>query len=205
MALSCLSKKDGEAMVDTESQNCFKVMLSLFQIVGRLMPEMPKKTESAQHDPFRFAPIGKVVFYNKEKGFGFVNGFDGAKYFFGYRAIEGTQFPAPGDDVEFLVSPKEPLPGKAPRINRLRLKASANDTESEPDDGKLRCPNCGKRVVPRVVTYAGEPSASYCPLCGGLIKEFSVKSRKDGEFLFALLGGLVFIAAFAFVIMYIQQ
>ena len=169
------------------------------------MPETPKKSDSAQIDPFCFAPIGKVVFYNKEKGFGFVNGFDGAKYFFGFRAIEGTWIPSPGDDVEFLVSSKEPRPGKAPEITRLRLQTNANDAESEPDDGKLLCPHCGKRVVPRVVTYAGQPSASYCPLCGGLINDFPVKTNKDLEFLLALLGGLVFIAAFAFVIMYIQQ
>ena len=66
------------------------------------MPETPKKSDSSQIDPFRFAPIGKVVFYNKEKGFGFVNGYDGKKYFFGFRAIDGTRIPSPGDDVEFL-------------------------------------------------------------------------------------------------------
>lgn len=169
------------------------------------MHEMPQKSDSAQIDPFRFAPIGKVIFYNKEKGFGFVNGVDGMKYFFGFRAIEGTRIPAPGDDVEFLVSPKEPKPGKATEINRLRLKINVNAVEPELDDGRLRCPDCGKRVVPRVVTHAGQPSASYCPLCGGLIKKFPVKTNKDPEFFLALLGGLVVIAAFAFVILYVQQ
>lgn len=40
-------------------------------------------------------------------------------------------------------------------------------------DDRINCPECGKKIVPRMITYNGSPSKSVCPYCATTIKEFS--------------------------------
>ena len=47
---------------------------------------------------------GTVIFYDRAKGFGFVNGSNGQRYHLGFNAITGEWIPAAGDRVEFIVS-----------------------------------------------------------------------------------------------------
>ena len=112
---------------------------------------------------------GTVVFYNKDKGYGFIRTKEESDYFFGYRAFSGTKLPEAGDLVEFTVSPRPPKPGKSPNVEHLEIVGKDNDFS----DSKVTCPHCGKRVLPRITTYYGRPSESYCPLCGGKIKDFN--------------------------------
>jgi predicted RNA-binding Zn-ribbon protein involved in translation (DUF1610 family) len=42
---------------------------------------------------------------------------------------------------------------------------------------KAVCPHCGKIMVPRLCTYRGYPTASFCPFCGGIYKDFSTTDK----------------------------
>ena len=39
-------------------------------------------------------------------------------------------------------------------------------------DDKIQCPNCKRRIVPRLTFYEGTPYKSWCPICGGLVESF---------------------------------
>lgn len=130
-------------------------------------------------------PIGK-------KGFGFVRCNDGWEFFFGFRVVEETRLPRVGDKVDFLPRFQDPVPGKAPEIKRMRFSKLVPQERAllkdDLDDGRVRCPNCGKRVVPRIVTWRGKPEASYCPLCGSLLKQMM---KESASFSGSILGLLV--------------
>lgn len=142
---------------------------------------------------------GTVIFYNKDKGFGFVRCDDGKEYHFGHRAIAGTTFPEPGDLVEFSLSARLPKPGKSPSIEHLEIRRK----DAKYDDGKVVCPHCGRRVSPRVVMRFREPDASYCPLCGGLVKRFIIY-EPDTSDPYAGLKWICLICFVLFMIGYIQ-
>lgn len=152
---------------------------------------------------------GTVTHFNSEKGFGFVKCRDGREFFFGFRGVEEKRFPRVGDKVQFLPSFKDAKPGKAPEITRLRYsKPSPEETshkERKLDDGKERCPHCGRRVVPRVVTWQGRPEASYCSLCGGLIKRFMTVYNSDAGFSGSLIGMFVAAALTALLVVFIAN
>lgn len=128
------------------------------------------KNNSAPDAAGVFKPLlrGTVVFYNKDKGFGFIHTDDKKDFHFGHRAFSGTKLPEAGDLVEFTVSPRPPKPGKSPNVEHLEIVGK----DKEYSDGKEICPHCGKRVAPRVTMLNYSPFASYCPLCGGEIKRF---------------------------------
>lgn len=111
---------------------------------------------------------GTVVFYNKDKGFGFVRTEDEKDFHFGHRAFGGTKLPEAGDLVEFSVSRRLSKPGKSPNVEHMEIVGK----NKEFTDGKETCPHCGKRVTPRVSMFNSAPYASYCPSCGNLIKMF---------------------------------
>lgn len=133
------------------------------------MTDKNKKTAAVETpDAAKTLLKGTVVFYNKDKGFGFVRTADDKDYHFGHRAFGGTTIPAAGDLVEFTVSSRPPKPGKSPNVEHLEIVGK----DAELKDGKETCPHCGKRVVPRMTTFRCSPFASYCPLCGGMVKMF---------------------------------
>ena len=111
---------------------------------------------------------GTVVFYNKDKGFGFIHTDDKKDFHFGHRAFSGTKLPEAGDLVEFTFSPRPPKPGKSPNVEHLEIVGKDKDFS----DGKEACPHCGKKVIPRVSMFNSAPYASYCPSCGKLINMF---------------------------------
>ena len=158
---------------------------------------------------------GTVTHFNSEKGFGFVKCRDGREFFFGFRVVEEKRFPRVGDKVQFLPSYLEPKPGKAPEIKRMRfaklVPGEVSLQEDGLDDGMVRCPNCGKRVMPRVVTWRGSPESTYCPLCGGLIKQFikplpePLDKTKPGEFGVSLIGMFVAAALTALLVVFIAN
>ena len=139
------------------------------------------------------------------------------QFFFGFRVVEENRFPRVGDKVQFLPSYLDPKPGKAPEIKRMRFAKLASGEvslqEDGHDDGMVRCPNCGKRVMPRVVTWRGSPESTYCPLCGGLIKQFMrreplpapLDKTRPGEFGGALIGMLVAVTLTAILVLIIAN
>lgn len=46
----------------------------------------------------------------------------------------------------------------------------------------IQCGSCGSFVVPRVHLSYGNPMASFCPICGGMIQDFRAPNQKYIEY-----------------------
>ena len=125
-------------------------------------------------ESFVAAPAGElrgyVMKFNAKDGYGFVKGEDGVDYFFRIENFDGKgELPAPGRYVVFTVSKKTRQMGKAPKIAAMRFDEAkageAEDPTADGDESRVRCPHCGKMMVPRVEFANSIPVESYCPFC----------------------------------------
>lgn len=117
---------------------------------------------------------GTVKFYNAEKGFGFIFS-EGLKedIFFRIGEWKHPSVPNGNDDVEFELGEDQ----KGFRARNIQLVRSAQEKRNSArdfnsKDDRITCPSCGRKVVPRMVTYRGEPDKTLCPYCGTVIKTF---------------------------------
>lgn len=135
-----------------------------------------KDTNAGAKAPESFAAAateelsGYVMKFNAKEGYGFVKGADGVDYFFRIENFDGKgELPAPGRYVKFTVSNKARQMGKAPKIAAMRFDEAkageAEDPTADGDESRVRCPHCGKLMVPKVVFYHGSPEESICPFC----------------------------------------
>ncbi|WP_158768868.1 cold-shock protein [Paraglaciecola sp. L1A13] len=116
---------------------------------------------------------GKIKFFSKEKGFGFVVADDGTEHFLGVREVIGADLPNNGDIVEF-----ESRKGKkGPYAAQLKILTSSENSEQRKDD-RVVCPSCNKKIYPKLIHDRGafgdpKPRKSLCPFCGATVKDFS--------------------------------
>ena len=130
---------------------------------GAKIPESFAATSADEHR-------GYVMKFNAKDGYGFVKGEDGVDYFFRIENFDGKgELPAPGRYVVFTVSKKARQMGKAPKIAMMRFDEAkageAEDPTADGDESRVRCPHCGKLMVPRVEFANSIPVESYCPFC----------------------------------------
>ncbi len=116
---------------------------------------------------------GKIKWFSEEKGYGYIVGDDGKDYYFNIREVQGAELPGNGDAVSFSGGQGK----KGPRATSVVLTGKSQSKNQSnggrrPDD-RATCPHCGKKMVPRLITYRGSPKKSLCPFCGGVYKEFS--------------------------------
>lgn len=139
--------------------------------------------ETPGRSPVTRRMSGKVKWFSAEKGCGFIHGDDGVDRFVHVSAVRGSQLPAPGTEVEF----ESRNAAKGPKAVDVII-------TREPvcvvrDDGRINCPGCSKKIVPRVIVNYGEPTQSVCPFCGARIAVFARRNQS-----------IIFVAAIAFFI-----
>lgn len=117
---------------------------------------------------------GTIKFYNTEKGFGFIFCEDNKEdVYFHINDWKNPSVPGGNDDVEFELGKSQN--GKSKALNITLIK-SANDKRQEnysKNDDREICPGCGKKIVPRLITYQGSIQRSVCPYCATEIKRFT--------------------------------
>ena len=75
--------------------------------------------------------------------------------------------------IEFEVSDKPTNnKHKEPTIAKMTLTGEQATGINNTNDNRVECPHCHKKIMPRLVTYAGKADRSLCPLCGSVISEF---------------------------------
>ena len=107
---------------------------------------------------------GKVKWFSKEKGYGYIIGEDGVDFYFNVRGIQGADLPHSHDLVSFEPS----LGSKGPMASSILI----TKKYSSDGDQRVTCTHCGKKMVPRIISYRGQPSKSVCPYCAGTYKDF---------------------------------
>ena len=113
---------------------------------------------------------GTVKFFDRNKGYGFIH-YAGEDYYFNVQNIIGAELPANGATVEFIE--REGRKGPSPIASDVTILQNATFDSSKANDSRVICPHCNKKMVPRLVTYRGEPDKSLCPFCGEVYKKFS--------------------------------
>lgn len=116
---------------------------------------------------------GTVKFYSNEKGYGFIFNDETKKdIYFHINDWSNPTVPTGNDDVIFDIHTSGN--GKQKAIN-IVLSKTANDKKRETfskNDDRIKCPSCGKKIVPRIVTYAGKPTHSLCPYCATIVRDY---------------------------------
>ncbi|MCQ8183005.1 hypothetical protein NP603_17930 [Methylomonas sp. SURF-1] len=72
---------------------------------------------------------------------------------------------------------RSPMPSFSSHSRRLRLSTKPNQTDSvnslfSGHHATVNCLECNRSMVPRVVTYYGQPLRSICPFCGATFAKF---------------------------------
>ena len=115
--------------------------------------------------------IGLIKWFSNSKGYGFITSTTNNKdYYFNVKDVIGSKLPQKGDIVEF----EELNTIKGLRAQNIKI------IEENPInlDDRIICPNCNKRIVPRIITYYGNLDKSVCPYCGITIKNFEYSEKE---------------------------
>lgn len=113
---------------------------------------------------------GIVKWFSQEKGFGFITSEAGEDHYFNVQSIKGANLPSNGDKVSF----DSKAGNKGPRAQNISIQEKAlQQPSNRPQDDRVNCPNCDKKIVPRMITYRGKPEKSVCPYCAATVKTFS--------------------------------
>lgn len=119
---------------------------------------------------------GKVKWFSREKGFGYIVGNDGIEHSFNIRDIQGAELPHNGDLVHYKSrqGKKGMIASSIVTINRSQPTNASNRTStySRGRDERATCGKCGSKSRPSISYRNGVPSKSFCPYCGALVQDF---------------------------------
>lgn len=109
---------------------------------------------------------GKVKWFSREKGYGFITDEQARDHYYSVQDVRGAELPASGDQVQFQSQDTS----RGLRASAIHLIGrSEGDRRS---DDRVKCGHCGKKMVPRILSYQGQVERSVCPFCGGTYRHF---------------------------------
>lgn len=107
---------------------------------------------------------GIVKWFSEEKGYGFITDKYNNDYYFHVSDVKGASLPEKTQSVNF--DAETTLKGRrAKNIILTKSNASLNNNLDF-------CKSCNKKIIPRMITYRGEPQKTVCPYCATVIKNF---------------------------------
>ncbi|EBW7768948.1 cold shock domain-containing protein, partial [Salmonella enterica subsp. enterica serovar Louisiana] len=127
---------------------------------------------------------GVVKWFSEEKGYGFITDKNNKDYYFHVSDVKGASLPENGQDVYFDSETTQ----KGYRAKNIVLTKNNVSTDNRLDF----CKNCNRNIVPRMITYRGEPQKTVCPYCATVIKNF------ENNILIDLAKGVVEFITFIF-------
>ncbi|SFS31310.1 'Cold-shock' DNA-binding domain-containing protein [Succinivibrio dextrinosolvens] len=134
---------------------------------------------------------GKIKFFKEQEGYGFILGEKGEEYYFNVHDIKSFERPPRmGDQAEFNVKASTSENKKDKAVDVVITKADFSEENNRHDD-RITCPNCGRKIVPRLVTNQGQAEKSLCPYCGAKVKTFPMSYVQWGVFVILLLVFLI--------------
>jgi cold shock CspA family protein len=102
---------------------------------------------------------GKVKWFSRERGYGFITDDKSQDHYFAVKDVHGAELPACGDQVQF--DTRETNRGQ--RASGVKL--LSRGTEARRVDDRVTCGYCGRKMVPRIISYQGRVERTVCPFC----------------------------------------
>jgi len=117
---------------------------------------------------------GKVKWFSRDKGFGYIVGGDGIEAYFNIKDIIGSNLPRNGDLVSYeCVKNSKGIKALSVEILKENRQETNGSQRHNGGDHRETCVSCQKKMVPRMAMREGAPYRSYCPYCGAMHKDFS--------------------------------
>ena len=142
---------------------------------------------------------GKIKFFKEQEGYGFILGENGNEYYFNVHDIKSFDTPPKmGDLAEFNVKESKAKNKKDKAVDVAITKGESTESilrkANRRRDDRITCPHCGRKIIPRLVTYSGAPEQSLCPYCGNRIEIFFGGYVQIAIFVIVLVVFLFFMA-----------
>lgn len=110
---------------------------------------------------------GYIVKYDPQRGFGFVRDDEHNDYYFHIKAFKEKGEPEVGRYVKYVLDPREPKKGWKKSIKEFRYDAerSGDKATGSSPVSKIKCPGCGRYIIPRIYRDQSIFVSSMCPFC----------------------------------------
>lgn len=141
---------------------------------------------------------GIVKWFSIDKGYGFIISDDGEDHYFDVKGVSGANLPSIGDIVKY----KSSLGKKGPRAYNVEI-VKKSQVEVCSKDDRVKCPQCDKKIVPRLIVYQGSVTKSVCPYCAALIKDF--RSHLFRDILLFLIQAFVALVLFGIILLVLMS
>lgn len=112
---------------------------------------------------------GKVKWFSRERGYGFITDEQARDHYFSVQDVRGVDLPSSGDEVQFQSQDTN----RGLRASGIQLVARGKNARR---DDRVECGHCGRKMVPRIISYYGEVERSVCPFCAETYSNFMLPS-----------------------------
>jgi len=133
---------------------------------------------------------GQVKWFASERGYGFITDAQNRDHRFTVRDVIGSALPKGGETTEF--EPGSGDRGAFARNVHVIASTPVGWTAARSQDDRVVCRHCGRRMVPRIITYRGAVERTVCPFCANTHQDLnptvSLSARTVGWVLLMAVG-----------------